>query len=188
MAERVLSGLDFHHLGLGPPPPPSADEVGPPDPLAMLGSPEADRLPAGVWAKLAARALHFGDGPRRATFRESGAAHQFTRQLQAVACDQRNHQRLADAVQTADRFVCLARLLVERNPNDPAAHLVLADAYDQVKKNAWQVEDRATIELNLRRSIDENKAALDLAPYDEVARHEMERRRRKLDEFLHLGK
>ena len=185
VAERVLSGLDFLHLGVGPPPAPRAESAGPPDPLAMLGSPEADRLPAPIWANLAARALHIGDGSRRATFRESAAAYQFTRQLQAVASDQRNSQRLAAAVQTADRFVCLARLLVERNPNDAAAHLVLADAYDQVKKNAWRVEDRAAIERNLRLSIDENKDALDLAPYDEVARNEMERHRRQLDEFLH---
>ncbi len=151
----------------------------------MLGSPEGDRLPAQIWANLAARALHIGHGPRRATFRESAAAYQFTRQLQSVASDQRNSQRLPEAVQTADRFVCLARLLVERNPNDPAAHLVLADAYDQVKKNAWQVKDRAAIEQNLRRAIDENKDALDLAPDDEIARNEMERHRRQLDEFLH---
>ncbi len=65
---------------------------------------------------------------------------------------------------------------------------MLADAYDQVKKNAWRVEDRATIERNLRLSIDENKHALDLAPYDEIARNEMERHRRQLDEFLHPSK
>ena len=105
-----------------------------------------------------------------------------------MACDQRNEHRLADAVQTADRFVGLARLLVDRNPNDPAAHLVLADAYDQVKKNAWQVKDRAAIEWNLRRAIAENKDALDLAPDDELARNEMERHRHQLDEFLHPRK
>jgi hypothetical protein len=62
---------------------------------------------------------------------------------------------------------------------------VLADSFEQVGKNAWRVNDRATIELSLRQAIEANLRAVGLTPYDEVARHQLERRQRKLDDLLH---
>jgi hypothetical protein len=61
----------------------------------------------------------------------------------------------------------------------------MADSCDQLAKNAWRVDDRAAVELALRRAIEANRHALDLTPYDEFARHQLERRHRKLDDLLH---
>jgi tetratricopeptide (TPR) repeat protein len=183
VAARALNPMVFRHLGLDPPPRPHVD--GPLASIAGLASVEADRLPADAWARSAARALRFDDPGRPAAYRESRAAHWFASWIHTIACDQRNGGHLDRAGQNADRLVAFARLLVERNPNDPAAYLVLADSYEQVGKNAWRVPDRAAIRRTLEQAIDANRRAVDLTPYDEVAHHQLERRRRKLDDFLH---
>ena len=74
--------------------------------------------------------------------------------------------------------------LVERNPENPDSHLLLADAYQQVNKNAWQTGDRATIVPYLERAIAENQRALILDPDSPDARHAMDRRRRRLKDLL----
>ena len=149
----------FRHLGIDPPPGPSVGADGPLHAIAELGSAEADRLSAEAWATSAARALRFEDPDRPATFRETRAAQWFTYWIHTIACDQRNRGQLIQAGQNADRLVAFARLVVERNPHDPDAHLVLADAYDQVGKNAWRVLDRPTIQLTLRQAIEANRCA-----------------------------
>jgi tetratricopeptide (TPR) repeat protein len=121
VAARALNPMVFRHLGLDPPPCPRADGDGPLAEGAGLGSAEADRLPAEAWARSAARALCFDDPDRPATYRESRAAQWFTSWTCTIASDQRNRGHLDQAGQNADRLVALARLLVERNPNDPAA-------------------------------------------------------------------
>ena len=168
LAEVALNGLDFLHLGAGPPPPGRVDVAGRIDPEPRLGSLEVDRLPAEEWARNVARALRFDDGTRPPTFRESEATFWFTRQLIVAAGDHRKVHRLDLAGRTADRMLALARLVVERNPSDPVAHLVLADAYDQFSKNARPVNDRPTVEDNLRRAVDENQRALEIAPDNEI--------------------
>jgi hypothetical protein len=63
---------------------------------------------------------------------------------------------------------------------------LLAEAFHQEQKNAWRpTEDRPTIELSLRRAIDAAQHAVELAPDDDVACHELERWRRKLHDLLH---
>ena len=185
VAALALNAMIFWHLGIELPPKPRVEGACPLGAIAVLGSPETDRMPPDAWAKTAARALRFDDPDRPATFRESRAAWRFSSGIQSIASDQRTRGPLDRAGQIADRFLAFARLLVERNPDDPIAHLVLAEAYDQVGKNAWQVDDRATIRLTLMKAIEENLRALDKTPYDEVARHQLERRQRKLDELLH---
>jgi tetratricopeptide (TPR) repeat protein len=184
--ERVRNPLDFHRWGLGPPPDAWADAVGPPDPLALLASADGDRLPAEAWARLALRVLRSTVGSSAGTFRESRAALWFTADLRGLAAAQRRGDRLDQARRTVDRLAAFARLLVERNPSDPAAYLVLADAYEQESKNAWRpAADRPTIERTLWQAVAVNRRALDLAPYDELAHYELERRERKLDNLLH---
>lgn len=185
VAARAVNAIVFRHLGIDPPPRPRVDVDRPLEMTAGLGSAEADRLPAEAWARSAAHALRFHDPDRPSTFRESRAAGWFAAWIHTIACDQRNGGHLDRAGRNADRLVALARLLVERNPSDPTAYLVLADSYEQVGKNAWRVLDRATIRLTLEQAIDANLHAVHLKPYDEFAHHQLERRRRKLDEFLH---
>jgi hypothetical protein len=185
VAERVLNRMDFLHLGVGAPPP-CADATGPPDAAAALGSPEADHLPAEAWAKLVAKALRFDHETPNATIRESRVAFYFNRWFYELGRAERKARHLDRARQIADRLACFARLLVHRNPDDPTAHLVLADAFDQLYKNAWQPpEDRPAVERYLRQAIAANQRALELAPYDEIARRDMERRQRKLADLLH---
>jgi hypothetical protein len=106
-----------------------------------------------------------------------------------MASEQRQGHCLDQARQTADRMLALARLVVERNPKDSDAHLSLAVAYDEVRKNAWQVNDRATdratIERYLRLAIESNRRALEFTPDDELARLELESREEKLHDLLH---
>jgi tetratricopeptide (TPR) repeat protein len=185
VAARAVNAIVFRHLGVDPPPRPRVEVDRALEATAGLGSADADQLPAEGWARSAAHALRFDDPDRPSTFRESRAAQWFASWIHTIACDQRNGGHLDRAGRNADRLVALARLLVERNPNDPAAYLVLADSVEQVGKNAWRVNDRATIELSLRQAIDANLHARDLTPYDEFASHQLERRQRKLDEFLH---
>jgi hypothetical protein len=186
VAERVLSYLEFRHLGLGVLPPPTTEDTGPPDSGVVLGSAASDGLSATAWANLTAASLHLGDQSVPANFREAKVAFWFTRGLYEFAADQRRRGQFDRARQTADRLLAFGRLVVERNPNDPLAYVVLADAFNQVQKNAWHpTEDRPTIESSLRRAIEANQHALDLTPYDEVARQQMERLRAKLHGLLH---
>jgi hypothetical protein len=184
--ERVRNALDFHHWGLGPRPGSPLDEVGPPDPLTLLASPEGDRLSTEIWAELALRVLASTGPSPRGTSRETRAALWFTHDLKELAAARRRCNRLDPARRIVDRLSALAELLVKRNPDDASAYLVLADAYEQQSKNAWRpTPDRTAIERNLWQSIAMNRRALELAPHEEVARHELQRRERKLDDLLH---
>ena len=121
-----------------------------------------------------------------ARFREAEAAFEFTRQLVRIAIDQRHSGQFHRTRQTVDRLLALGRIVVERNPNDARAYLLLAEAFYQEQKNAWRpTEDRPTIVLSLRRAIDAAQHAVELAPDDDLARHELERLRRKLHDLLH---
>jgi tetratricopeptide (TPR) repeat protein len=184
VAERILGHIEFRHLGLGAPPPP-ADDTGPPS-WTVIGSAESDDLPATARASLAAVSLPFDDGSPSAKCREAHAAYWFARGLTEIAADQRHRGRFDRASQTVDRLLALARLVVERNPNDPFAYLVLAHAFEQVHKNAWQPpEDRATLESSLRQAITATQHALELDPDESAARRHLERLRRKLYNLVH---
>ena len=102
----------------------------------------------------------------------------------AIAADQRRWGRIDLARRTADRMLALTRLLIQRSPDDPSAHLLLADAYQQINKNAWQVNDRAAILHNLELAIAANQRALVLDPNSELAHHAMDRRQRRLKDLL----
>jgi hypothetical protein len=186
LADRIFSDMEFRQLGLGAIPRPTAKETGRPDSRPVLASAASDDLSATAWANLAAASLHLGDQSVSAKLREAKVAFWFEQWLGGIAADQRRRGRFDQARKTADRLLAFGRLVVERNPNDPLAYVVLADAFDQAHKNAWRpTEDRPAIELNLRRAIEAARHALDLAPEDEVARHWMERLLRKLFHLLH---
>ena len=101
-----------------------------------------------------------------------------------MASDQRRWGRLDLAGRTADRILALTQVLVERTPDDPHAHLLLADAYQQINKNAWQSNDRAAMVSNLERAIAATQRSLVIDPSSEVAWHAIDRRRRKLKGLL----
>ncbi len=53
----------------------------------------------------------------------------------------------------------------------------------QLYKNAWQIDDRATIERNLRLAIDATQHSLDLDPQHPNARSHLEERKRRLKDL-----
>jgi eukaryotic-like serine/threonine-protein kinase len=186
VAERALNYLEFRHLALGPIPPLTAEDTGHPDTGAFFGSAASDDLPATAWANRAAASLHLGDQSVSANFREAKVDFRFAQGLILIAGDQRHWGQFDRARQTVDRLLAFGRLVVGRHPKDPLGYVVLSDAFEQVQKNAWRpTEDRPTIELSLRQAIESTQHALDLDPYDEVTRHQMERLRWKLHNLLH---
>ena len=86
------------------------------------------------------------------------------------AAEQRKAGRLDDARQTAACLSAFAKTLARRDPNEAAFHLVLCMAFEQESKNAWQVEDYATIEDALRKALGEACTALRLDPRNAEAR------------------
>ena len=112
---------------------------------------EIDHLGADDWANRVAGFLPSssstdGVGPSD----ESRLGYRITLSLSARAVVERRTGKLNDARQTADRIHALAKLIVARYPDQPAAHLCLAEAYSQRAKNAWRPLDRGAVERNWR--------------------------------------
>jgi hypothetical protein len=83
---------------------------------------------------------------------------------------QREAGRLDDARKTALCLSTFAKLLVRREPNEAAFHVVLSVAFEQESKNAWQIKDYATIENALRKALGQACTALRLDPRNASAR------------------
>ncbi len=86
------------------------------------------------------------------------------------AAEQRKAGRLDDARRTAACLSAFAKMLARRDPNEAAFHLILCEAFEQESKNAWKVEDYATIEDALRKALGEACTALRLDPRNTDAR------------------
>ena len=186
VAERILNDVEFRLLEVGALPRTAAEDTDHPDSWTVLGSAESDGFSATAWAKLAAAALHSGPRGRPSPSGETHVAYWFARGLTEISMDQRHGGRLDRARQATDRLLAFAQLLVERNPKDPTAFIVLADAFEQVRKCAYRpTEDRPTIEWSLRQSIAAAQKALELSPYDSAASQQLERLRWRLHNFLH---
>ena len=83
---------------------------------------------------------------------------------------QRNARRLDEARQTAACLSAFARKLVRRDPREPGFHLLLAQAFEQESKNAWQVFDYTAIKDALRKALGEARIGLRLDPRNFDAR------------------
>jgi serine/threonine protein kinase len=149
------------------------------DPLPRLASPDADRLPAQDWAKLALQALCSAAHPGIGSAQEPAAGYCLVVPLGLMASNQRHCGKLDEARRTADRMLALGRLLVARHPDQPAAHLALSEAYTQVYKNAYQTDDRAAIEQNMKLALDAALQAQALDPNDERVRFLVDKLQRK---------
>ena len=95
-------------------------------------------------------------------------------QMAGIAADWAAEQRYAghldDARQTAAWLSAFAKTLARRDPDEAAFHLVLCMAFEQESKNAWKVEDYATIEDAMRKALGEASTALRLDPRNAEAR------------------
>ncbi len=188
-ALRLLARLDLDSRAVDASPASNSakrsDRSENPDPLHRLASTEADHLSPESWAGLVAEALRQSEGFDSARLDEVICASAFGTQLAWVTTQLRHRGKLDEARRTADRLVAFERLIVSRHPNLSWAHLALANAYEQVNKNAWWTHDRAAIERSLRLAIEETQRALVLDPQNEVARLAMDRRQSKLQGLLH---
>jgi eukaryotic-like serine/threonine-protein kinase len=185
---RVVVELGLHRLSSSSlPTPRSAPQFADSGSVALpsLASPEADCLPPAEWAQRAAQTLRSAKGPGALTSQEDSTGYQFIRFLGIVAADERRLGELDRARRTADRMLAFAQLLVARTPNHAAAHLALGDAYCQLSKNAWRLNDRAAVERDLALSLAASLHALDLDPKNEIASYVVAQRRQRLQNLQH---
>jgi tetratricopeptide (TPR) repeat protein len=187
-AFRVFVRLDFARFRTRSAPTLTAasqdDGSGQTDPLTRLASSGADRLPARDWAELAAQALRSAAHADITPAQESQAGYGLIVPLGVMAAEQRHCGQLGEARRTADRMLALGRLLVARHGNHPTAYLALSEAYTQLSKNAWQTDDRAAVERNLRSALDAAVQAQVLDPNSELARFKADGLQRRLKDLL----
>jgi hypothetical protein len=101
------------------------------------------------------------------------AAINFVREeAMGLASEQRRLGRLDDAHTTVARLMVLARQLVQEYPNSAYSHRVLSEAYDQIKKNAFETNDDKPILEALGKAVEAAKQSLALDPdWLETRRH-----------------
>ena len=146
---------------------------------------ETTHLTAEDWADRVERRLSLTFGTdSMGSSKASEFGYQCMRSLANWASSERHTGKLVDARRTADRMHALAKLMVARYPDQPAAHLALDRAFVQRAKNAWQIDDRAAVERSWRLAIDEACQALRLDPQDARARYEVTDLQRRLDDLL----
>ena len=86
------------------------------------------------------------------------------------AAEQRRAGHLDEARHAALGLSAFAKTLVRRDPNEAVFHLVLSAAFVQESKNAWQINDHATIEDALRKALGEALTASRLDPLKRTPR------------------
>jgi hypothetical protein len=144
-----------------------------------------DRLSAEGWAELVLEALRSLDRTNSPRSFESIGGLCLSRHLLVVAAEKRRSGGLAEAQATVDRSLAFGRLLVERDAEQPAAHLVLSEAYYHQSKIAWRVPDRVAVERNLRLALESAQRALVLDPNDAEARFVAGEKQRRLVRLMH---
>ncbi len=97
-----------------------------------------------------------------------------------VASEQRRLGRLGDAHTTVARLMVLARQLVQEYPNSAYSHRVLSEAYDQIKKNAFETNDDKLILEALGKAVEAAQRAFVLDPDGFDARSHLEKLTKKL--------
>jgi hypothetical protein len=121
--------------------------------------------------------------PRDATI-ECEAGYRLQCRYAEIATAQRHTGHLDESRKTVDRLLIFGRSLVARHPGQPASHLALCEAHTQSYKNAWRLEDRASIEAGLRQALHEARLALSLDLRDARARDRSNIFERRLRDLL----
>ena len=81
-----------------------------------------------------------------------------------VAGAQRRLGQIREAEATAARLLVVARRTVRDYPGSAHSYRILSEAYNQIKKNAYQTGDKQLIEEAIIHAIQAAKKALDLDP------------------------
>ncbi len=103
--------------------------------------------------------------------------------LSGRASSERRAAKIDDARRTTDRVNALAKLMLARYPDQPAAHLALKEAFKQRAKDAWQLDDRGVVERNWKLALAEARQALVLDPKNFHARHAVPDLERRLNDL-----
>lgn len=83
---------------------------------------------------------------------------------------QRRRGQFAEARQTAERLMAVARQFAHDFPDRTDSYLVLSAAHCQTSKNAWEHVDYAAIEQSLKQAVEAANHAVNLDPGREDAR------------------
>jgi tRNA A-37 threonylcarbamoyl transferase component Bud32 len=150
-------------------------------PLSRLASPRDGSQSPEDWARLVTLALHCDDRDRLvAARREAENVLHVADRLTAMASLFRQLKDAEGPRRIAERILVLANHLVEAHPEQPASYLTLSRAYAQMYKNAYQVQDEASVEPNMRLARDAAQKALLLDPKNERAQYALEDLQRRL--------
>jgi serine/threonine protein kinase len=141
----------------------SAAPAGESDPLDRLASPEADRLDPKSWAELVVHSLC--SNPREPALRYHYLSSFADHASERISCLRRMH-RIDETRQYASRLNAFARLVVERYPDQPAAHLALCTSYMQIAKDAWNPANVVVVAANWRLALEAARHALSLDALD----------------------
>jgi hypothetical protein len=153
--------------------------------LSALRSPiEASQTPE-EWATVVAQILHCDrDGnAANASRLEAEDALKVTLYLGAIAKAIRRIDDIDGARQIARRLHALGRHMVATHPDQPAAYLVLSQAFAQLAKNASETRDDANYEANVQLSYGAADRALRLDPKSESVRKTVSAAKQKLDDL-----
>jgi eukaryotic-like serine/threonine-protein kinase len=156
--------------------------------LSRLASPTDASQSPGDWAALAAEVLRSDDpDPHAAARMEAMDALEVGGDLSYRAARLRKSGNVEEARLVAERMLALGNYFVESHPDQPASHLALSDAYAQMYKNAYRVDDYRAIEGNMKLAYDAARRAASLDPESERARVAVDDLRRKLVELTPKG-
>ena len=95
---------------------------------------------------------------------ESELVYSLTQLHCGAAASQRRAGKLDEARRTTDRILALAKLMISRYPDEPAAHLSLRAALMQRAKDAWEIDDRVTVEWTWKLALEEARHAGSIPP------------------------
>ena len=112
------------------------------------------------------------------------AALQLAEMAFGRATEQRKAGRLDDARWTAASLLTFGKLLARRNPDEAAFHVVLCEAFNQEAKNAWRVDDYATVESATRNELVAALTAIRLDPRNVMARIKVAGLQDKMDGLI----
>lgn len=99
----------------------------------------------------------------------------------AEAASLRKLHRIDDVRATVARLMVLARRLVREYPESTHSYRVLSEAYNQVKKNAYQTGDEKLVEETLVQAVEAARHALALDPDRLITRNHLAKITEQLD-------
>jgi serine/threonine protein kinase len=147
--------------------------------------PELESLAADEWAQ---RFIPLLDSTSRTDNKDptlkAESEYRLIQSLSGRASSERRTAKIDDARRTTDRINALAKLMLARYPDQPAAHLALKEAFKQRAKDAWQLDDRGAVERNWKLALAEARQALVLDPKNVHARHDVPDLERRLNDLI----